>query len=53
VTAAEIRRAYAAGADSPEAIGRATGATTGCGGCRGEVTRLLTTMEREREREVA
>jgi ferredoxin-nitrate reductase len=53
VTADELRSACAGGADTTEAVGRATGATTGCGGCRGEVERLLGGVKRERRRELA
>jgi ferredoxin-nitrate reductase len=53
VSAEEIHRACAGGADTAEAVGRATGATTGCGGCRGEVERLLGDLEQERRRELA
>ena len=52
VTADQIRRACTAGAASAEGVARATGATTGCGGCRGEVERLLGVVAAEREREL-
>jgi ferredoxin-nitrate reductase len=51
VTADDIRRACAGGSDTTEAVARVTGATTGCGGCRGEVERLLAGVQDERRRE--
>lgn len=41
VTAAGLCAAFAAGARDVEAVARETGATTGCGGCRRDVARLL------------
>jgi ferredoxin-nitrate reductase len=41
VTGEQIGRAVAGGAEGLDAVARATGATTGCGSCRGEVERLL------------
>jgi len=41
VRAARIAAAAAAGADTLEAIGEATGAGSNCGSCRPEIARLL------------
>jgi ferredoxin-nitrate reductase len=53
VTADQISRASADGADTAEAVARSTGATTGCGGCRSEVERMLAGLKDERQRELA
>ncbi|MEX2025254.1 MAG: molybdopterin-dependent oxidoreductase [Thermoleophilaceae bacterium] len=52
VSADEIRHAVAAGADSVVDVARATGATTGCGSCSGDVERMLARLRADREREL-
>jgi len=42
VSEASIREAITAGCDSVDAVGKATRAGTGCGSCKGELTRLVT-----------
>jgi nitrite reductase (NADH) large subunit len=49
VTAATLREAIAAGAESVEALGAATKAGTGCGSCKGELTHLVTLHGRKSE----
>jgi ferredoxin-nitrate reductase len=53
VSGADIRSAVTAGADSVEAVARATRATTGCGSCRQHVERLLSDLRAAREREIS
>jgi assimilatory nitrate reductase electron transfer subunit len=53
VSDADIRSAATAGADSVEAVARATKATTGCGSCRRHVERLLSDLRAAREREIS
>jgi assimilatory nitrate reductase catalytic subunit len=48
VGARTIAKACAAGADSVEAVGAATGAGTNCGSCRVEIARLIASKEMAR-----
>ncbi len=53
VTREQIEQAIAAGGlERVTAVAQATGATTGCGGCRTEVERILATRGRETLRDV-
>jgi ferredoxin-nitrate reductase len=50
VTREQIEQAIAAGGlERVSAVAQATGATTGCGGCRAQVERILAERTRERE----
>jgi NAD(P)H-nitrite reductase large subunit len=53
VTREQIVRAIAAGSlERVSAVAQVTGATTGCGGCRTEVERILAERGRETLRDV-
>ena len=53
VTREQIEQAIAAGGlERVSAVAQVTGATTGCGGCRGEVERILAARGRETLRDV-
>jgi ferredoxin-nitrate reductase len=53
VSAEQIEKAVAAGADSVHDIARATKATTGCGSCRVDVERIVADLRADREAELS
>lgn len=53
VSERELAHVIAAGADTPEAVGRACGAGTGCGSCLDRICTRLSMMDGLRTREPA
>jgi assimilatory nitrate reductase catalytic subunit len=45
VGAKAVNAAIAAGADTPDAVGAATGAGTNCGSCRPEIARMIKALD--------